>query len=148
MGPLLTDTVVTTLTKLGTCQKAKDNRLKELSKNLQERNTTLTKQLKIFRKNKHNSSRGVLLHNTAAKTQILQEVLTGDISKAVLEVTLGDSEDLDQVINNLHSRIRTEVHIRHDKNHIRTSCNKIQILSISRNLSDSNLRIKTFKKLF
>ena len=51
MGPSVTDTLVTALTKLSTSQEAMDNRLNEMSKMFQERNTTLTNQFNDFEKN-------------------------------------------------------------------------------------------------
>ena len=51
MGPSVTDTLVTALTKLSTSQEAMDNRLNEMSKNFEERNTTLTDQINDFQKN-------------------------------------------------------------------------------------------------
>ena len=51
MGPSVTDTLVTALTKLSTSQEAMDNRLNEMSKKFEERNTTLTNQINDFQKN-------------------------------------------------------------------------------------------------
>ena len=51
MGPSVTDTLVTALTKLSTSQEAMDNRLNEMSKKFGERNTTLTNQFNDFQKN-------------------------------------------------------------------------------------------------
>ena len=51
MGPSVTDTLVTALTKLSTSQEAMDNRLNEMSKKFEERNTTLTNQFNDFQKN-------------------------------------------------------------------------------------------------
>ena len=51
MGPSVTDTLVTALTKLSTSQEAMDNRLNEISKKFEERNTTLTNECNDFRKN-------------------------------------------------------------------------------------------------
>ena len=51
MGPSVTDTLVTALTKLSTSQEAMDNRLNEMSKKFEERNTTLTNQFNYFQKN-------------------------------------------------------------------------------------------------
>ena len=51
MGPSVTDTLVTALTKLSTSQEAMDNRLTETSKKFEERNTTLTNQFNTFQKN-------------------------------------------------------------------------------------------------
>ena len=51
MGPSVTDTLVTALTKLSTSQEAMDNRLNEMSKKFEERNTTLTNKFNDFRKN-------------------------------------------------------------------------------------------------
>ena len=50
MGPSVTDTLVTALTKLSTSQEAMDNRLNEMSKQFEERNTNLTNQLEAFQK--------------------------------------------------------------------------------------------------
>ena len=44
MGPSVTVTIVTALTKLSTSQEAMDNRSNEMSKKFGERNTTLTSQ--------------------------------------------------------------------------------------------------------
>ena len=51
MGPSVTDKIVTALTKLSTSQEAMDNRLNEMSKKFQERNSTLTNQFNDFQKN-------------------------------------------------------------------------------------------------
>ena len=51
MGPSVTDTLVTALSKLSTSQEAMDNRLSEMSKKFEERNTTLTNQFNTFQKN-------------------------------------------------------------------------------------------------
>ena len=51
MGPSVTDTLVTALTKLSTSQEAMDNRLNEMSKKVEERNTTLLNQFNSFQKN-------------------------------------------------------------------------------------------------
>ena len=51
MGPSVTDKLVTALTKLSTSQEALDNRLNEMSKKFDERNTTLTNQFNDFQKN-------------------------------------------------------------------------------------------------
>ena len=51
MGPSVTDTLVTALTKMSTIQEAMDNRLNEMSKKFEERNTTLMNQFNNFQKN-------------------------------------------------------------------------------------------------
>ena len=51
MGLSVTDTLVTALRKLSTSQEAMDNRLNEMSKKFEERNTTLTNQFNEFQKN-------------------------------------------------------------------------------------------------
>ena len=51
MGPSVTDTLVTAVTKLCTSQVAMDSRLNEMSKQFEERNLNLTNQLEIFQKN-------------------------------------------------------------------------------------------------
>ena len=51
MGPSVSDTLVTALTKLSTSQEAMDNRLNEMSKKFEERNTTSTNQFNTFQKN-------------------------------------------------------------------------------------------------
>ena len=52
MGPSVTDTLVTALTKLSTSQEAMDNRLNEISiKKREKRNTTLMNQYNDFQKN-------------------------------------------------------------------------------------------------
>ena len=51
MGPSVTDTLVTALTKLSMSQEAMDNRLNEMSKKFEERNTTLRNQFNDFQKN-------------------------------------------------------------------------------------------------
>ena len=48
MGPSVTDTLVTTLTKLSTIPEAMDYRLNEISEKLDERNATLTNQINDF----------------------------------------------------------------------------------------------------
>ena len=57
MGPSVTDTLVTALTRFSTSQEAMDNRLTELSKQFEERNTTLTNQFNNFQKNQTQQSR-------------------------------------------------------------------------------------------
>ena len=51
IGPSVTDTLVTAVTKLSTSQEAMDNRLNEMSKKFEERNTFLTNQINDFQKN-------------------------------------------------------------------------------------------------
>ena len=51
MRPSLTDTLVTALTELSTRQEAMDTKLNGMSKNFEERNTTLTNQYNDFQKN-------------------------------------------------------------------------------------------------
>ena len=51
MRPSVTHTLVTALTKLSTSQEAMDNRLNEMSKKSEERNTILTNQINDFQKN-------------------------------------------------------------------------------------------------
>ena len=51
MGSSITDTLVTAFTKLSTSQEAMDNRLNEIAKKFDERNTTLTNQFNDFQKN-------------------------------------------------------------------------------------------------
>ena len=50
IGPTVTDTLVTALTKLSTSQEALDNRLNEMSKKFEERNTALSNQLENVQK--------------------------------------------------------------------------------------------------
>ena len=56
MGPSVTDTLVTALTKLSTSQEAMDHRLNEMSKQMEERNTTFTNQLEAFNKTQTDQS--------------------------------------------------------------------------------------------
>ena len=56
MGPSVTDTLVTALTKLSTIQETIDNQFNEMSKNLEECNTTLINQLNDFQKNQTQQS--------------------------------------------------------------------------------------------
>ena len=64
MGASVTDTLVTALTKMTTSQEAMDNRLNEMSKRLDERNTTLTNQFNDFHKNQtQQPQRGSFLQN-------------------------------------------------------------------------------------
>ena len=64
MGPSVTDTLVTTLTKLSTSQEAMDNRQNEMSKKFEERNTTLTNHFNDFQKNQtQQSQRGSFSQN-------------------------------------------------------------------------------------
>ena len=50
IGPTVTDTLVTALTKLSTSQEALDNRLNEMSKKFEERNNALSNQLENVQK--------------------------------------------------------------------------------------------------
>ena len=64
MGPSVTDTFVTALTKLSTSQEAMDNRLIEMSRQFEERNTPLSKHFNNFQKNqKQQSHRGSFSQN-------------------------------------------------------------------------------------
>ena len=64
VGPSLTDTPVTALTKLSTSQEAIENRLNEMSKTFEERNTTFTNHLNDFQKNQtQQSQRGSFWQN-------------------------------------------------------------------------------------
>ena len=56
VGPSVTDTLVTALTKLSTSQEAMDNRMNEMSKKFEERNTFLTTQFNLFQKNQTHQS--------------------------------------------------------------------------------------------
>ena len=131
MGPSFTDTLVTALTKLSTSQEAMDNRLNEMSKKFEERNTTLTNQFNDFRKIKHNSPRWAPFRKTLDKTQILLGVIIAENLEAASAVIIEDSEDLDRIIHNLNGRIRTRVHIRHDNSPVKTFRSKTQILFFS-----------------
>ena len=145
MGPSVTATLVTALTKLSTSQEAMDNRLNEMSKTFEERNTTLTNQFNDFEKKSNTSPGGAPFRKTVVKTQIHPEVIIAEILEAASAVIIEDSEDLDQIIKDLNGRIRTKVHMRHDNSHIKTFRSKFQIPFFSRNLPVSNLRIRTFK---
>ena len=72
MGPSVTDTLVTALTKLSTSQEAMDNRQIEKSKKFEERNTTLTINLTIFREIKHNSPEGLLFSEPRPKLKFFK----------------------------------------------------------------------------
>ena len=50
MGPSFTDTFVMALKTLSTSQEARDKRRKEISKEIEKGNTTLTNQLNDFQK--------------------------------------------------------------------------------------------------
>ena len=145
MGPSVTDTLVTALTKLSTSQEAMDNRLNEMSKKFEERNTTLTNQINDFQKNQtQQPQRGSFSQNRGQNSNSL-EVIIAEFLEASSAVMIEDSEDLDQIINDLNGRIRFKVHIRHDNNHIETFPSKTQIPFFSRSIPVSNLRIKTSK---
>ena len=143
MGPSVTDTLVTALTKLSTSQEAMDNRLNEMSKKFEERNPTLTNQFNDFQKNRtQQPQRGSFSQNRGQNSNSSRRNNRGEAASAV---TIEDSEALDQIINDLHGRIRTKVLIRHDNSPIKAFRSKTQILFISRNLPVSNLRNKVFK---
>ena len=67
MGPSVTDTLVTTLTELSASQEAMDNRLNEMSKQFEERNTNLTNKLEAFQKLKPSNFKEVLIVQIAIK---------------------------------------------------------------------------------
>ena len=94
-GPSVTDSLVTALTTLSTSQEAMDNRLNEMSKNFEERNTTLTNQFNDFQKKQTQQPRGALFRKTVVKTQTIPEVRIADIIEAASAVILEDSDDLD-----------------------------------------------------
>ena len=64
MGPTVTDTLVTALTKLSSTQEAMDNRLDEMSRKFEERNTALTNQVEnVQRIHTQNSSENQISRN-------------------------------------------------------------------------------------
>ena len=143
MGPLVTNTLVTALTKLSTSQEAVDNRLIEMSKKFGERNTTLTKQLNDLKQIKNNSRREGLC-NIEDENQFFREEIA-EIEEAIFALLIEDSEDLKRIIHDLNSRMKTKVHIRHDTSHIKIFRRKIQLHFFSRNLLVCKLRINIFK---
>ena len=56
LGRSVSDTLVTALTKLSTSQEGMENRLNEISKLMEERNTTFTNNLETFNKNQMEQS--------------------------------------------------------------------------------------------
>ena len=56
MGPSVTDTLVTALTKVSISPEAMDNQLTEISKQFDERNTILSNQFNNFQKNQRQKS--------------------------------------------------------------------------------------------
>ena len=144
-GPPVTDTLVTALTKLSTSQEAMDNRLNEKSKKFEERNTTLTNQFNDFQKKPtQQPQRGSFSQHRGQNSKSSTGNNRG-ILEAASVVILEDSGDLDQIINDLNDKLRTKVHIRHDKSQIKTFRSKIQFPFLSRSHPVSSLRIKTFK---
>ena len=142
MGPSVTDTLVTALTNVSASQEAMDNRLNEMSKKFEERNTTLTNQFNNFQKNQtQQPQRGSSSQNRGQNSiSSIAEIL-----EAASAVIIEDSEDLNQIIRDLNGRIRTKLHIHHDNSYINIFRSKTQITFFSRSLPVSNLRIQTFK---
>ena len=118
MGPSVTYTLVTALTKLSTSQEAMDNRLNEMSKKFEERNTTLTSQFNDFQENQTEQPQRGTFRKAAAITQFFQAVITEEVLEATSEVIIENSVDLDRTINDVNGRIEIKVHIRHDSSHI------------------------------
>ena len=145
MGPSVTDTLVTALTKLSTSQGAMDNRLTEMSTRFEERNTTLTNQFNNFQKNQTQQPQRGSFSQNRGQTSNSSKVIIAELLEAASAVILEDSEDLDRIIHDLNGKIRTKIQIRHDNSHIKTFRSKIQIPFFSRNRPLSNLRITTFK---
>ena len=116
MGPSVTDTLVTTLTELSASQEAMDNRLNEMSKQFEERNTNLTNKLEAFQKLKPSNFKEVLIVQIAIKILIHEEketiedaieVITEDIAAAL---TTKDSEEIRIKITSHHIyRLRTMI---------------------------------------
>ena len=61
-----------------------------------------------------------LFRKTVIKPHILPEVKNAEFLHTASAVKIKDSENLDQIINNLKGRIRTKINIRHDNSHIET----------------------------
>ena len=77
MGPLITATLATALTKLSTSPEAMDNRMNEMSKTSTSETLPLMNNLTIFRNIKQSSRRGALFCKMVVKTQMLPKLLTG-----------------------------------------------------------------------
>ena len=94
MGPSVTDTLVNALTKLSTSQEAMDSRLNEMSKQMEERNTSFTNQLEAFTKTKTNSLREARIRKIVAKIltteaiAVITEVATEEITEAIVDVQI------------------------------------------------------------
>ena len=72
MGPSVTDTLVTALTKLSTSRETMDNRLNEMSKKSEERNTTSTNQFNDFQKNQTTAPEGLFFAKQWSKLKFFQ----------------------------------------------------------------------------
>ena len=145
MGPSVTDTLVTALTKLSTSQEAKDNRLNEVSEKFEERNTTLKNQFNDFQKNQtQQPQRGSFSQNRGQNSNSSSGNNRGNFRGRFRDDIQGfrgprPNYPRPQWQNQNHSVIR------HDNSHMKTLRSKIQIPFFSLNLPGSNLRIKTFK---
>ena len=105
--------------------------------------------LGILRKIKHNNPRRAPFCKTVVKAQNLQEVITEEILEAASAENLDDTEDLDQIINDVNGRIRIKTQIRHDNRPSKTFRKKPQILFFGRNpvlkCKIKTLKIKTLR---
>ena len=72
MGLSVTDTLVTALKKLSTSQEAMDNRLNEMSKTVEERNSTLTNQFNDCQRNQTTAPGGFFFAKPRPKLKFFE----------------------------------------------------------------------------
>ena len=144
MGPSVTDTLVTALTKLSTSQEAMDNRLNEMSKKFEERNTTLTNQLNNFQKNQtQQPQRGSFSQNRGQNLNYSTGNNRGKFRGRFRGNTRGFRGPRPNYQRSQWQN-QNQIHKHHDNSHNKIYRSKIQIF-FSRNLLVSNLRNKNFK---
>ena len=144
MGPSVTDTLVTALTKLSPSQEAMDSRLNEMSRKFKKRNTTVTNNHNDFQKNQTQQPQSNSSQNRGQSLSF-QDEITEEILEAASEVAIENSEGFDRIINGLSGRISAKIRTRHDNSNTKFFRNKIRIPLFGRNPLVFNLSIKTLK---
>ena len=122
MGLSVTDTWVTALKKLSTSQEATDDQINEMSKKLEERNTTQTKELIDFQKNQTQQLRRGSLSQNRGQIEILRKEFVV-ISELATTVTMGYLALLDLFFNIFSGKIKTRIFLFLENSHNRNIFN-------------------------
>ena len=145
MRPWVTDTLVTALTKLSTSQEAMDNRINEMSKKFEERNTTLTNQFNDFQKNQtQQSQRGSFSQNRGQNSNSSRGNNRGNF-RGCFRGNNGGFRGPRQNYSRLQWQNQNQSSYTPRQHSYQNFQQQNSNSFFSRNLPVSNLRIKTFK---